>query len=291
MQIPNEIAQADMSLEALGLLVKMLSYPDKNRMTLEKITARVPNGRRMVSNAATELTDLGYYSRARVQDPETKQWVTLTSVSDTPTDRLPTVGEPTTPGVGSYPKGTNAERNDLPPAPVEQREASEGQNEQQEGEEAPQEHNHTTTDTSDEVTGRAMACLGRLGAVKPSLKLSMQEVTRLAPLAAQWLSEGLAERDVTKALTRALPASVESAAALVSYRLKNHQPDIATPLSLVPSPALADREQCPECHIPFPEGHPGGLCRTCEGAPAPINEAARTATLSGAARARAAIVK
>ncbi|WAB08796.1 helix-turn-helix DNA binding domain protein [Streptomyces phage Success] len=263
-QIPNEIAQrSDMSLEALGLLVKMLSYPDRNSMTLEKIAARVPNGRRTISNAANELTDLRYYHRARVQDPETKQWVTLTSVSDTPTDRMPTVGESTPRAVGSSPKGEkNPKGNDLPPTSVQQAEAIEGEGEQ-EGEESPQKNDPKTPGTADAVTGRAVACLGRLGRVEPSLKLSMRESMRLAPLAAQWLSEGLAEVDVIKALTRALPTSVDSAAALVSYRLKNHQPEKAAPLLLTPSPAPVKREQCPECHRPFPVGHPGGICRDC----------------------------
>ena len=39
-QIPNEIAQSSMSLAELGLLVRLLSLPDKSRATVETITAR-----------------------------------------------------------------------------------------------------------------------------------------------------------------------------------------------------------------------------------------------------------
>ncbi len=189
--------------------------------------------------------------------------MTLTSVTDNPTDNNPTVGEPTPQVVGGSPKGEkNPKGNDLPPTSVQQAEASKGQGQQEEGE-SPQKNEPKTPGTADAVTGRAVACLGRLGRVEPSLKLSMRESLRLAPLAAQWLAEGLAEVDVIKALTRALPPSVDSAAALVSYRLKNHQPEKAAPLTLVPSPAPVKREQCPECHRPYRPGHPGGLCRDC----------------------------
>lgn len=268
-QIPNDLAQrSDMSLEALGLLVKMLSYPDRNGMTLEKIEARVTNGRRVISRAASELEDLRYYHRTRLQDPESKRWTTVTACFDTPTDsiapeasqptdRMPTVGEPTTQDVGSYPKGINAERNDLPPSPAVEPESCES------ADEGEGEGDSSEKDKSRALVLRALKCLERLSVHEKRLRLTKQERARLAPLAAQWLAEGFHEMEVIRTLTKALPVSVASAAALVTFRLKNHQPEKVAPLTLAPSPAPIERAQCPECHVPYPLGHPGGLCRDC----------------------------
>ncbi|MGQ5602921.1 hypothetical protein [Streptomyces sp. EKS3.2] len=269
-QVPNDLAQrSDMSLEALGLLVKMLSYPDRNRMTLEKIAARVTNGRRTISNAASELASLRYYHRTRLQDPETKQWTTLTAVFDTPTDtwapvldeptdHMPTVGEPTTPDVGGYPKGKDAERNDLPPVPAVQPDRCES------SDEGEGEGDFPEKEKSPALTERAIKCLERLAIHEPRLLLTKRECARLAPLAAQWLSEGFHEMEVIRTLTKALPSPVASAAALVHFRLKNHEPErthVPVPSQAPSEPAK--REQCPECHRPYRAGHPGGLCRDC----------------------------
>ncbi|MER5883054.1 hypothetical protein ABT160_04425 [Streptomyces sp. NPDC001941] len=259
-QIPNEIARhSRLSLEAVGLLTHLLSLPDTNGATVERITSSVPNGRTAVGRAMRELVSLGYVTRARVQDPETGRWVTLTSVTDNPSDTSPTVGDPTPRTVGGYPKEKDPKGNDLPQPSVIEAEAREGLAEKEEGEFPEEEKTATATDS---VTVRATACLGRLGNERPSLALSVRESVRLAPLAARWFEDGLTEADVTTALTRALPRSVESAAALVSYRLQNHQPEKASSLRLAPSPAPV-REQCPECDRPYPAGHSGGLCRDC----------------------------
>ncbi|WP_369272352.1 helix-turn-helix domain-containing protein [Streptomyces sp. R11] len=257
-QIPNEIAQSNMSLSELGLLVKLLSLPDKNNATVEKITTRVPDGRRTVSNAMAGLVERRYVHRARVQDPESGRWVTLTSVSDTPTDHIPTVGEPTTPDVGDYPKGKDAERNDhLPTPPAEEPDGSEGSANGEGEEEAPQK-------TDDALTERAVKALHRLAIHEPRLLLTNREAQRLAPLAARWLSEGFHEMEVIRTLTKALPSPVASAAALVHFRLKNHEPE-RTPAPM-PSQAPSEpvnRAECPKCHRPYRAGHPGGICRDC----------------------------
>ncbi|MFF5369350.1 hypothetical protein [Streptomyces sp. NPDC013187] len=257
-QVPNDLAQRpDMSLEALGLLVKMLSYPDSNSMTLEKIAARVPNGRRSISNAASELTDLRYYHRARVQDPETKRWVTLTSVSDTPTDHMPTVGQPTGQAVGAYPKGKDAGCNDLPTPEPEAEPDGFAEGSEGEGEESAPEKNPAQTQ-------RAVKTLQRLAIHDTRLLLSNRECSRLAPLVAEWLAAGFHEMEVIRTLTAGLPAEITSAAALVTFRLKNHQPEhIPAPApSQAPTGAL-QRARCPECEVIFPLGHPGGVCRNC----------------------------
>ncbi|MEU6389933.1 hypothetical protein [Streptomyces sp. NPDC046939] len=270
MQIPNGIARhRDLSLQARGLLTYLLSLPDVNGATVERITAKVPNGRRSVSEAMNELIAHGYYKRARVQDPETGKWVTITSVTDSPegsgspSDRSPAVGAPTGQVVGGSPKGEkDLGCNDLPTVLPDQAAGAECVNEG-EGQQSHQNEDKTPA-TADAVTGRAVECLRSVGRVEPALRLSARDSLRLAPLAAQWLRAGFREMEVVKALTNALPESVNSAAALISYRLKN-QPERAVPRALPSSPALkpVTRARCPECDVIFPLGHPGGVCRNC----------------------------
>ncbi|WP_030386553.1 hypothetical protein [Streptomyces sp. NRRL S-241] len=267
-QIPNEIARhSSLSLEAVGLLTRLLSLPDANRVTVERVTSAVPNGRRTVSNAMNELVAAGYVKRARVQDPESGRWVTLTSVTDSPTDHMPTVGLPTGQAVGGYPKGEVQEGNDLLPEAAPEPEGCEGESQQQEGEEiaSPNSNNdNSASGTADAVTARAVVTLGRLGSFERRLRLSPQEVMRLAPKAAKWLSDGLHEMEVITALTRALPATIESAAALVTHRLEKFQPEkaeIRQPAA--PAAPRVQRSQCQDCGRPFRLGVTADLCADC----------------------------
>lgn len=264
-QIPNVIAQSStLTLEALGLLVRLLSLPDANRATVERVTACVPNGRRTVSRAMTELVEAGYVQRARLQDPETGQWVTLTSVTDQPTNHMPTVGEPTEPVLGGYPKGNDLGKNDLPQQPDERPTDEAGDEHQEEGESSPS-SNDKAPGTADAVASRALVCLGKLGIHERRLRLSTGEVQRLAPLAAMWLADGFHEMEVITALKRALPARIESAAALVTYRLKNQRPEPqeALPALERPAPALK-RSECSDCGRPFRlRGVTDELCVDC----------------------------
>ncbi|MFI5877509.1 hypothetical protein ACIBAH_34765 [Streptomyces sp. NPDC051445] len=260
-QIPNRIAQNhSLSLEARGLLTYLLSLPDANRATVERITALVPNGRRSVSNAMNELETAGHLKRARVQDPETGRWVTLTSVTDDPTNHMPTVGSPTGQAVGDLPKGKDAERNDLPPSAEDSaerligRDGSEGEEEK-----SPEEKGENTA-----LTARAVSCLERLAIHDHRLLITNREARRLAPLAEPWLREGFHEMEIRQALTKALPAEISSAAALITFRLRNYRPEPIEALrpSQVPSQPV-QRTKCPECDVIFPLGHPGGICRSC----------------------------
>jgi predicted transcriptional regulator len=260
-QIPNGIAQNhSLSLEARGLLTYLLSLPDAARATVERIASRTTNGRRVVANAMNELVSAGYVKRGRVQDPETGRWVTLTSVTDNPTNHIPTVGEPTGQAVGDLPKGKDALGNDQPPRASEvaerpvDRADSEG-----EGEKSSQEKGEEQA-----LTERAAKCLHRLGIHDHRLLLTARETARLAPLAVPWLAAGFHEMEVIRTLTAALPAEIASAAALVTFRLRNHTPEpIEAPKpSEAPSRAV-ERQTCPECEVIFPRNHPGGICRNC----------------------------
>ncbi|MEU6704689.1 hypothetical protein [Streptomyces wuyuanensis] len=276
-QISNDIARhSRLSLEAVGLLTRLLSMPDGSGATVEKITEKVPNGRRSVSRAMNELVAEGFVKRAKVQDPETGQWVTITTVTDSPTDHMPTVGLPTGQVVGGSPKEKDAKRKTSLPKEPEQRPAG---RDDSEGEESP---------AGNTTTAKAVACLGSLGSREPRLRLSLAESMRLAPLAAEWLSEGFSEAEIGKTLTKALPASVESAAALVTYRLRNLKPE--APTAAVAAPVTDLRLSCPECGVKFPLGHSGGLCRPCADIPAAKPDASRArVALSGAARVRATL--
>ncbi|MBT2609917.1 hypothetical protein J7I97_16955 [Streptomyces sp. ISL-87] len=291
-QIPNEIARhGSLSLEAVGLLTRLLSLPDANGATVERVTAAVPNGRRSVGNAMNELIGAGYVKRARLQDPESGRWVTVTSVTDSPTDHMPTVGLPSDQAVGGSPKGVIPKGNDLLPEAAAEPDGSESEQQQQEEGEVSSLDNKPS-DTADAVTGRAAACLSRLRDFEPRLRLSTKEVLRLAPLAAEWLADGLHEMEVIRELTKSLPASLESAVALCTYRLNNQKPEKPEPRVPAAAPATDERASCPDCHVKFPLGHPGGLCRPCQADSAPrVNVAAREAALSGAARVRATFSK
>lgn len=258
-QIPNEIARHQtLSLEARGLLTYLLSLPDANGATVERITERTPNGRRSVSVAMNELVAAGYVKRARMQDPETGRWVTLTSVTDSPTNHMPTVGAPTGPAVGASPTEKDAGCNDLPtPAREELRPVGRDGSEE-EGEKSHQEKSETP------LSKRATKALLNLATYSHRLILSPREARRLAPQAGAWLASGLSEAEMLTNLSSALPSEITSAAALVAYRLKNHQPEpcAAPSPSQAPSQASA-RQSCPECEVIFPLGHPGGICRSC----------------------------
>ncbi|MCY0955839.1 hypothetical protein [Streptomyces sp. H27-H5] len=264
-QIPNVIARSStLSLEAVGLLVRLLSLPDVNKSTVEGVTSRVPNGRRVVGRAMNELVEAGYVQRARVQDPETGRWVTLTSVSDQPTDQVATVGEAAPRSVGGYPKGKAPQGNDLLPEPRSEEQAGRADDSSKEEGEISPSSTDKTPGTADAVASRAVLCLAKLGQHERRLRLTPTEVQRLAPLAAAWLSEGFHEMEVITALGRALPASIDSAAALVTFRLKEHRPEPPTALVHASQPAQkVTRSQCSECRRPFRLGVTADVCRDC----------------------------
>ncbi len=269
--VPNAAARHHkLSLTARGLLITLLSLPDGTRATVDTVTDEVEEGRRAVSKAFTALEKAGYLRRERGQDPETGLWGTQSHVSDVPMDRIPAVGMPKDRNVGDLPRrGKNQGKNLLP----EPQSDGNGQ-----AVPAPQEEEATLdNDKHDDVaTGRAAATLAQLGDVDHRLALSAAEVLRLAPTAAAWLAEGHTSAKITAVLTARLPERVDSAAALVAYRLKNQMP--AQPKSK-PRPAPDTRARCQDCGAVFPTGMKSDLCRPCraEHQPAPA-QAPATAT-------------
>ncbi|MEU5902175.1 hypothetical protein [Streptomyces venezuelae] len=258
--VPNQAARhKKLSLTARGLLVTLLSLPDNTKVTVESMTDDVEEGKRLVSKAFNQLEAAGYLRRERFQTPETGLWCTETHVSDLPTDHIPTVGEPGARSVGGSPKGEkNQEKNLLPDPSAE----SDGDERAQAGEEEGEAFGNKDDQaaTADAEIGRAAQTLSKLGDTDRRLKLSAAEVLRLAPLAAAWLAEGHSPLKIVNVLTNRLPEQVDSAAALVSYRLKNQMP--AKPQPKAP-PAPDTRDRCEVCAAPFPLGRRGTVCGAC----------------------------
>ncbi|MFJ7202108.1 helix-turn-helix domain-containing protein [Streptomyces sp. NPDC098789] len=254
--VPNAAARhRGLSLTARGLLVTLLSLPDGTRATIDTITDQVEEGRRAVSKAFTALETAGYLRRERGQDPETGLWGTQSHVSDLPIDRIPAAGEPGTRIVGDSPKGIkNRGKNLLPDSAPQQTDEHQAEEEEE------------VSDTANNPNpaaeaGQAAAALAHLGGIEPRLKLSTTEVLRLAPLAVAWLAEGHNAAKITATLITRLPEHIDSAAALVSYRLKNQMPDRPAPK---PRPLPDTRDLCEVCRAPFPLGRHGDVCATCK---------------------------
>ncbi|MFC8099469.1 helix-turn-helix domain-containing protein [Streptomyces sp. NPDC057363] len=261
-QIPNEIARHQtLSLEARGLLTYLLSLPDANGATVERITERTPNGRRSVSSAMNELVAAGYVTRARMQDPETGRWVTLTSVTDTPTNHMPTVGLPTRQAVGGSPQGeekTESKKDTTPPPaqPEEKpQEPSQGTNKGGEGK------SPLLAKIDREMSRQARLTLERLSLHK-SLPLTDQDIARLAPKVVPWLREDYRSDEILRCLTQALPEQISSVPGLISHRLKTFTPERSAPRQVAPQ--LVKRTACEVCEALFPLGHQGGICRDCQ---------------------------
>ena len=267
--VPNQAARhKKLSLAARGLLVTLLSLPDEAKATIETITDDVEEGRQAVSKAFRQLEAAGYLRRERYQNPETGRWCTETHVSDLPTDHIPTIGEPNPRPVGDSPKGAKNQGKNFLPAPS----TAEGAETAKEEEEASGEKNDQAV-PADADTGRAARVLAQLGDADRRLKLSTAEVLRLAPLAAVWLAEGHSSLKIADVLTTRLPERIDSAAALISYRLKNQMPARPQPKR---KPAPDTRDRCQVCRAPFPLGRQGTICRTCR------DELDRAATFLGA---------
>ncbi|MEU7643343.1 hypothetical protein [Streptomyces huasconensis] len=257
--VPNAAARHErLSLTAVGLLVRLLSMPDGAKATIDTVTEQVSEGRRAVAKAFSALEDAGYLRRERGQDPETGLWGTQTHISDLPMNRIPAVGEPGARSGGRSPKEERTQEKNLLPDPSAK---SDGDEQAQAGEEEEGLFGgkNDQVATTDAEIGRAAQTLSKLGDTDRRLALSAAEVLRLAPLAAAWLAEGHSPLKIVNVLTNRLPTQVDSAAALVSYRLKNQMP--AKPQTAPPAPDTRDR--CEVCRAPFPLGRRGAVCGAC----------------------------
>ncbi|MFJ5559969.1 hypothetical protein ACIQCD_21810 [Streptomyces sp. NPDC093250] len=216
-----------------------------------------------------ELIEAGYVKRAKVQDPETGRWVTITTVTDTlesaasPTDRFPTVGAATGQAVGGSPIGSKTEEEkETTPTPVQAAEgaallAPESDKEGGEGEAA------FFAKINREMSREARRILERLSLHK-SLPLSDQEIARLAPKVVQWLRQDHQSEEILRCLTSALPEHVDSVPALISYRLKSFTPERSVQAAPKTASVPAQREVCEVCEAPFRLPGQSGICVNCK---------------------------
>jgi hypothetical protein len=267
-QIPNTIARhGRLSLEARGLVLYLLSLPDGAGATVDKIASKVSNGRRSVSMAMNELIEAGYVKRAKLQDPETGRWITITTVTDTPessdapTDRLPTVGEATGRAVGASPIGSKTKSTkDITPPPAPPQEAAPPAPERP-GPKTGGEGEAVLVDKLNRgLTREAHRVLVRLSLHK-ALPLTDREISRLVPKVVPWLREDYRSEEILRCLTSDLPEQIGSVPGLVSHRLTHFTPERAA--FQQPTPQPVERAKCDVCQTIYPLGHEGGTCRQC----------------------------
>lgn len=135
-----------LSGRAIGVLVSLLSKPADWRINAESIAKTMKEGRDAIRAALRELKALGYIVYKKIQDPETGQWSTVSTVYEVPvevdgdeepqesvtprpgnpTAGTPTVGEPG-PNQMNDDKGkkqtTSEPSPEAPPAPRRARKA------------------------------------------------------------------------------------------------------------------------------------------------------------------------
>ncbi|MDI9901282.1 replication protein [Rhodococcus sp. IEGM 1409] len=111
--LSNEVVNdTRLSFRARGVLIWLLSKPVDWRTRSESIAAQSDkDGRDAVRSAMRELADLGYLVRVKMQDPETGQWATMSTVyeipadrDDSPTPENPVVGDPVAGSPGALPR-------------------------------------------------------------------------------------------------------------------------------------------------------------------------------------------
>ncbi|QDM57101.1 helix-turn-helix DNA-binding domain protein [Rhodococcus phage Whack] len=111
--LSNEVVNdTRLSFRARGVLIWLLSKPVDWRTRSESIAAQSDkDGRDAVRSAMRELADLGYLVRVKMQDPETGQWSTTSTVYEIPADQAdspapgnPVAGDPVTGEPGALPR-------------------------------------------------------------------------------------------------------------------------------------------------------------------------------------------
>ncbi|WP_329133257.1 helix-turn-helix domain-containing protein [Streptomyces sp. NBC_01476] len=247
-----------LSFTARGILAYLLSLPDGAREDVRSLADKNPGlGRRGVAKAVDELIALGYYVRRTVRDESSGQVRTETLVFDTPKAGgapLPAsagTGGPAVGKAGAKPKKNPGEEPTLP--------------RQRPGRGAQAIEAAAVAHTTPEALARGASLLARLTRAEPRLALNAADTLALAPLAAQWVEEGVPERDARSLLTSGLPPVIHSARAILANRLVRKRPTLRKRQG---SPLAAALAECGTCRDPLPRGHDQGTCPTCSGSPA-----------------------
>ncbi|MDH6122875.1 hypothetical protein [Kitasatospora sp. GAS204B] len=288
--LPNSMLQwRRLSYTARGLLADLLSRPDGWREDGRHMADTSPQGRAAIRKALKELTDAGFYRVEKIRMPDG----TIRSeahVYDTPQLSVPGVPHPApgkaTTGAADAPPVKSryqeptlpAEQADQPSAGIEAANAPNGREESHDLVQQPQV-------APDKQLREAVATLFRVIRPEPRLRLGEAEALGLAPLVAQWLERGSTPGDLAQALLLGLPTTVQSATAVLGYRLQHKMPPAHAP----EQPAAARYAECGKCHDPVPQP---GICRACAGLGTPTIAVGggAPATSAGATRARTALL-
>jgi hypothetical protein len=306
-QIPNAILRHPrLSSDAKTLLNWQLSLPPGDRQCLSDTARRAGIGKCAFQNAKRQLRDEGYLHEWRTQTGGGR-FVTVQLVSNAPlstkdalavrdglqpapgaahlatgadgppSDRKPTVGEPTGRAVGRQPEENTEENTHQPASSGPGRAAAVAAEPPQDQAEEP----GTTSDgaqPSEESSSRlldAEAFLHSLGRDDARLSLPRRTARRLAPLAVDWLDTGLPRDQLRQTLTQGL-AGARSTVALLRWRLANALPDTPPPppSGPRPQPRLSGMRECrtrhtqPRLFTPAP-GSDDALCPDCRTAAEP----------------------
>ena len=264
--VPNTILRhPDLSLSAVGLLGRLLSMPDGTGETISSLSLKVKEGKRRVSAAFNELQEAGYFVTVRSQDPRTGLWTTEVSVFDSPRAESPSVGAPTSPEPGTRIPGLSpyGERNEeknqgetsLPTPSVTDAQQSSATADGAEGAVLSNDNGHQEPEHD-----AAAVVLANLRTGDRRMILSMDDVARLAPMAAEWLRRGVSERDMRTVLLESLPGDIAAPARLLANRLQRKMPP-----PVAQAPAVAPLADCGECRNPLPRGQQAGICGRCAG--------------------------
>ncbi|GAA0470738.1 hypothetical protein ACFQ2B_37845 [Streptomyces stramineus] len=281
-QVRNEIIRHPrLSADAVRLLLWHLSLPAGAAEQPLSTTARQANIKKSaLTRVKRELTQEGYFHQWRAQGAD-GLWATSQLISNVPltaeqalaardgrpaepaqpaqpADDKPAPGEPARRAVGHSPEKNMRENTSHPPHPLADRGA------------------------------QALAAASRS---ERRLRLSGRDITRLAPLAGEWLLRGATLGDLREALTAGLPERVHSPAGITRDRLlrKMPEPSAARP---APAPRPAALQLCTGgCERMIRPVGDETRCRDCrlEAAATGPCDGAVAATLRGMAAIRASL--
>ncbi|MFD3976920.1 hypothetical protein [Streptomyces cyaneofuscatus] len=295
--VGNHLAQhPTLSTTAVGLAVRIQSLPQGTEIGIKALTARLPEGEKLIAAALRELEAHGYLQRARTRLPNGRI-ATRTVFCNQPAALLrPRVAAPPPPLPPAAPEPPAPE----PPAPEApapeaappQAPAPVPPDVQHEEEHAPQDltppphqapfiplvppptapkpprpplpQPHHPTPELDRV---ATALLSDLRRHAPQLVLSENDIRRLAPAVAAWLEREAAPDAIRHTLTHDLPQPLRHPAKLLKHRLTVLLPpplpdphDLAAPAR--PRVIVTPFQTCDGCERAFRAPTPG-RCRDC----------------------------
>ncbi|MGI5339605.1 hypothetical protein ACQEVS_20525 [Streptomyces sp. CA-181903] len=326
-QVSNDIIRhADLSSDAVRLLVWLLSLADTSGVSLSDVARRAGIKNGAFQRAKAQLKEAGYAHEWRRQGADGR-WVTTQLVASvplsaeearavrdgqevpgSPSTGEPAVGEPGSRVVGGHPRDKTVSNTSLPPAPPEQQPQPQAQAEpwpepEPEAEELPPPPPPGPRPTPpaclpEQLIEHGALILASVSHREPRLRLTGREVKELAPLAADWLLRGVKAPQLREELSVGLPERIHHAAALVRNRLLRKLPE-APPISAPPPPrerAQPKNMTMRECRGDHTQGflfHPVDdepWCRDCRRERAlAAAEAARGAAVRGGAAVRAAL--